>query len=72
MKHIWGKKKKKMIYLPIFGYTLSSLGELGEKNAQITFNLTDVSDHRSNLQYAIKLKLLSVKIRVSIVLSRNT
>lgn len=27
----WGELKKKMIYLSIFGYTLSSLGELREK-----------------------------------------
>lgn len=43
-----------MIYLSIFGYTFNSLGTLG-KNTQFAFNLTVLSDHRSNILYAIKL-----------------
>lgn len=49
----WGGGK--MIYPSIFGFTLGSqsFGGAGGKNAQITFNLTVVSDHRSNILYAI-------------------
>lgn len=47
---------KKMIYVSIFGYTLSSLQELGGKKPQITFHLTVLNDHRSNIWYAAKLR----------------
>lgn len=47
---------KKMIYVSIFGYTLSSLQELGGKKTQITFHLTVLNDHRSNIWYAAKLR----------------
>lgn len=48
MKHIGGNMKK-MIYVSIFGYTLSSLQELGGNKPQITFHLTVLNDHRSNI-----------------------
>lgn len=39
----------------------------------MTFNLTVVSDHRSNILYAIQLRICCLsKIRVSIVLGSNT
>lgn len=47
---------KKMIYVSIVGYTLSSLQELGGKKPQITFHLTVLNDHRSNIWYAAKLR----------------
>lgn len=54
MKHIG--KKKKMIYVSIFGYTPSSLQELGKKTAQITSHLTVLNHRRSNIWYSAKLR----------------
>lgn len=69
-----GEGEKKVIYVSIFGYTPSSLGDLeGGKNVQMTFKLTVVSDHRSNILYAIKLRNYCLsKIRVNIVLGSKT
>lgn len=45
----------------------------GGKNVQMTFKLTVVSDHRSNILYAIKLRNCCLsKIRVNIVLGSKT